>query len=99
MGKFDPIDIFFIALISTYFITLICIGITFLCIYFSKKKKAKTSEPVVVSLEEKEVSVTEEDKIEEKTKKQKVKKVALIGDMLPRRLGLHGAFGTQHADR
>ena len=41
MGKFDPIDIFFIAIISTYFITLICVGISFLCIALSKRKKKK----------------------------------------------------------
>ena len=39
MGKFDPIDIFFIALISAYFITLFCIGITFLYIKLTKNKK------------------------------------------------------------
>ena len=39
MKKFDPIDIFFIALITTYFITLLCIGITFLCKCFNRKKE------------------------------------------------------------
>lgn len=39
MRKFDPIDIFFIALISAYFITLFCIGITFLYIKLTKNKR------------------------------------------------------------
>lgn len=44
MRKFDPIDIFFIALISAYFITLICIGITLLVTKIKFSKKPKTVE-------------------------------------------------------
>ena len=73
MRKFDPIDIFFIAIISAYFITLICLGITFLCIAFSKKKKEKKLE----SLEVKEVVVKEETPVlnqEKKVQKEKLGK-------------------------
>lgn len=59
MRKFDPIDIFFIAIITTYFITLICIGITFLCIKLSKKNVKNDSEKqlndINVAKEEKKV--------------------------------------------
>ena len=67
MGKFDPIDIFFIAIISTYFITLICIGITFLCIAISKNKKNK-------SLNGSQNVIKEEVIVDKKPKKEKHKK-------------------------
>lgn len=41
MGKFDPIDIFFIAIITAYLITLICILISLLIIYHKNKKTDK----------------------------------------------------------
>ena len=66
MRKFDPIDIFFIAIISAYFITLICIGITFLCIAFSKRRKRAIS-----PLEEKEILL--KDIFSSKTNKKKQK--------------------------
>ena len=50
MRKFDPIDIFFISLISAYFITLFCIGITFLYIKLTKDKKTKVSKEVKVDI-------------------------------------------------
>ena len=60
MGKFDPIDIFFIALISAYFVTLICIGITFLFIRLKIRKSSTVGiEPVKFK--------------EEKVKRKKVK--------------------------
>ena len=66
MGKFDPIDIFFIALISAYFITLFCIGITFLYMKLTKNKKTRAQEEVKVEV----LPVKEKKKIS----KPKVKK-------------------------
>ena len=51
MGKFDPIDIFFISIISAYFITLLCIIITIIylkCQKLVKKLKAKKLQNIEV---------------------------------------------------
>ena len=54
MGKFDTIDIFFIALISAYFITLGCLVLTLVILKIHKtlvnreeKKKNKIKEEVI----------------------------------------------------
>lgn len=67
MRKFDPIDIFFIAIITTYFITLICIGITFLYIKFSKNKSSKITS-------KKQNNVVNVVEIKEKAKKEQLPK-------------------------
>ena len=72
MGKFDPIDIFFIAIISTYFIALICVGITFLCITISKREKNKQ---LVLKGNASVVEVKEEDVVHKKNKKDNSKKL------------------------
>ena len=66
MGKFDPIDIFFIALISAYFITLFCIGITFLYIKLTKNKK----DTVEVEVKKESIPVKEKKKVKSKVKKE-----------------------------
>ena len=84
MGKFDPIDIFFIAIISTYFITLICVGITFLCIFLSKRKKEKQvllTQKVVIEkavTPKEELSVSKSDEKQEKKLKERLVAVPLF---------------------
>src|SRR5699024_352770 len=73
MGKFDPIDIFFIAIISTYFITLICIGFTFLFMWLSNREKKSTK--FVPNMEILKDVVEESVKLKkEKVRKEKVKR-------------------------
>ena len=77
MRKFDPIDIFFIAIITTYFITLICIGITFLCIKLSKKNVKNDSEKQlndinVAKEEKKSIKIPKDSKISIRSLKEKV---------------------------
>ncbi len=82
MGKFDTIDIFFIALISAYFITLGCLILTLVIlkihkIFLNSKKKVTTKEEVFL-LDNKEQDSREElkDELENKNniKKPKVEK-------------------------
>lgn len=61
MKKFDPIDVFFIAMISTYFIVLISIGITFLCITFSNNK-LKIGTPKKLTKEKPKVKINVKNK-------------------------------------
>ena len=60
MKKFDPIDIFFIAIISAYFITILCIGITLIIIKISKHKnkpkKLETTKYVIKNNKAKKVT-------------------------------------------
>ena len=82
MRKFDTIDIFFISLICTYFITLACLIITILIIWLrkaSKKSNLMDSKPVVVKEETKKL---EKVKKPEKTKKPtKVKKKIKLSEI------------------
>ena len=70
MSKFDTIDIFFIAIISTYFITLFCVGITFLWIAIKnqKMKKSDKEKTLVQTLFMKEVKNEENKKVVEPKK-------------------------------
>ncbi len=74
MDKFDTIDIFFIAIISAYFITLLCIIITIIYMGLSKLfKKLFSKKELSKTIEEPLISVTLETDIIKETAKEEPK--------------------------
>lgn len=72
MGKYDNIDIFFIAVITAYFVTLACIIFTFLII--GLKSLIKKNKRLPETLPEKDIVIPKKIK-ESKKEKTKTKKV------------------------
>ncbi len=94
MNKFDTIDMFFIAIIGAYFITLFCIIITIIYIkiskiinYFRNRKKNKlvqdeVKEQLATEPVKKPKKETKEAKVQErKSKEPKVKKEFKLSDI------------------
>lgn len=69
MGRYDNIDIFFIALISAYFITLLCIIISLIIIKIkSIVKEKRVNKKTLSTIEIKEIKPTKEEKKKENDK-------------------------------
>lgn len=82
MERFDNIDIFFIAIIGAYFITLACIILSFIIIGIKKlikNKKVKNLKPVLPIIEQ-TIQIPQEEIKYIKAKKDKNKKPKLTND-------------------